>query len=344
VRTTTIANIPPFPAVALRVLDLLSAEDVRFEQLAEAIDSDPLFSAKILRVANSPLFGHRAEVDSVHYAIVTLGLSHVQALTMSVATATYMSASLKTEELQRCWHHSVASAAIFRSLARALSLPADRAYTAGLLHDIGRLGLLVAYPREYAAMLRDSGDDPHALLGREMELFGVDHCEAGQFLVEQWGLPSAFGPIASQHHLKPSGETSEWLKASYLACQMADSMGFSVIKPCQVSEFGGLCEMLPAAARQRFQDEAEALKAVIDLGISAHDSTVSSPPEPAVRGGDPDEPQPEVLPAPGAGSGDPEPAQPASTLSTQAAWKPTTVAAIVVVLAAIFIGILILMR
>jgi putative nucleotidyltransferase with HDIG domain len=342
VRNTALANIPAFPAVALRVLDLLSAEDVRFDKLAEVIDSDPLFSAQILRVANSPLFGHRAQVESVRYAIVTLGLSHVQALTMSVATATYMRASLKTEELQRCWHHSVASATIYRSLARALSLPADRAYTAGLLHDIGRLGLLVAYPREYAAMLRGSGDEPHVLLEREVELFGVDHCEAGQFLIEQWGLPSVFGPIAGQHHVKPSGETSEWLKAAYLACQMADSLGFSVIKPCQAPEFGSLCEMLPPAARRSLQDEAEALKSLVDLGVSAHNATVASPPEPAVTGLSSTSPSQECCPAPDIDPGALDPPPAAGTPSTPTAWKPIAVAAMVVLLVAVSIAILLL--
>jgi HD-like signal output (HDOD) protein len=268
-----LANIPAFSTVALSVLDLLSAEDVRVARLAEAIDSDPLFSAQVLRVANSPLFGHRAQIDSVQYAIITLGLSQIQALTMSVATANYMRAEFRTAELHRCWCHSVASATICRSLARACSLPVDRAYTAGLLHDIGRLGLLVAYPREYAAMLRGAGDKPQALLEREVELFGVDHCEAGEFLAGRWGLPPDFSLIFGHHHEKLSKDSSEWLKAGYLACQMADSLGFSALKPCQAPEFSALCEMLPPATRQGFKSQATILKAVIDLGINAHDFT-----------------------------------------------------------------------
>jgi hypothetical protein len=191
-------------------------------------------------------------------------------------------------------------------------------------------------------MLRGSGDDPHALLERELELFGVDHCDAGQFLVEQWGLPPAFGPIAGQHHVKPSGETSEWLKASYLACQMADSLGFSVIQRCQAPEFGSLCEMLPPAARHSFQNQAEALKALVDHGISAHDSPVSSPPEPAVPGLSSTSLCQEHCPEPVIDPGELKPPLDAGTPSTRTAWKPIAVAAMVVLLVAVSTAILLL--
>jgi HD-like signal output (HDOD) protein len=137
----------------------------------------------VLKVANSPLFGLRAQIDNVQLAIVTLGLARIQALTMSAATANYVRAELKTQEVHRCWSHCIACAAICRSLPRACSLPVDLAYTAGLLHDIGRLGLLVAYPGRFAAMLNEAGKKPRALLQREVEIFGVDHCDAGQYLV-----------------------------------------------------------------------------------------------------------------------------------------------------------------
>ncbi len=343
-RDLALADIPTFPAIAVTVLNLLSTEDVRVAQLAEAIDSDPLFSAQVLRVANSPLFGLRTQIDSVHLAIVTLGLTRIQALTLSVATANYMRAEFNTKELHRCWCHCIASATICRSLARACSLPVDRAYTAGLLHDIGRLGLLVAYPREYAAMLSDAGTQPHVLLEREVERFGVDHSEAGQFLVGQWGLPSTFDVITGRHHEKPSTKSSDWHRASYLACQMADSLGFSVVKPCEAPEFENLCKMLPPAARHGFQAQAEILKAVIGLGIDAHDFTVSSAPEPAATGFEFDEPLPEELSAPVTGPTELKPPLFARTLSTLAARGPIAVAAVLVFLVAVSFAIFILIR
>jgi hypothetical protein len=123
---------------------------------------------------------------------------------------------------------------------------------------------------------------------------------------------------------------------------MADSLGFSVIKPCQAPEFGSLCEMLPPAARRSFQNEAEALKALVDLGISAHNATVSSPPEPAVTGSSSTSPCPECCPAPDIDPVALNPPLAAGTPSTPTAWKPIAVAAMVVLLVAVSIAILLL--
>jgi hypothetical protein len=193
-------------------------------------------------------------------------------------------------------------------------------------------------------MLSDAGIQPHALLEREVELFGVDHCEAGQFLVGQWGLPTTFDQITGHHHEKPSRKSSDWQRASYLACQMADSLGFSVVKPCEAPEFEDLCRMLPPAARQSFQAQAEILKAVIGLGIDAHDFTVSSASEPAVKGFEFDEPLPEELSAPVTTPTQLKPPLLARTLSTLAARGPIAVAAMVVFLVAVSFTIFILIR
>jgi hypothetical protein len=218
------------------------------------------------------------------------------------------------------------------------------AYTAGLLHDIGRLGLLVAYPSQYAVMLRDAGKKPQALLKREAELFGVDHCGAGQDLVEEWGLPSVFGEITGRHHEKPSGKSSDWLRTSYLACQMADSLGFSVVKPCQAPEFDSLCKMLPPAMRHSFQLQAEVLKAAVGMGIDAHDSTVYSPPKPAVKGIERDEFPPEVLPKPATDAIEPEPVIPGSSAPAQTGLRRFAVAAALVFLVAASIAAFVLTR
>jgi HD-like signal output (HDOD) protein len=321
-RNAAMAKIPAFPAVVLRVVHLLANDDVRVADLVELIDSDALFSAQLLRVANSPLYGFRSQIDSVQLAIVALGLSRLHTLALSVATADYMKAGVKTKELERCWRHTLASAIICRALARAWSLPEERAYTVGLLHDIGRLGLAVGYPSEYAAMLRDSDGDAQALMAREVALFGVDHCEAGQFLVEDWGLPSDFRLITGRHHESPSVDSPEILVSAYLACQMADSMGFSVVELPQPPALEKLCAMLPAAARHRFLAEAGTLKATIDLAIDAHDLTGGVAPEPAVE-----EPEPEPEPGPQFEA----PPLFTSLPSSSSTWKPAVVATTVLV-------------
>src|SRR5690242_21069308 len=142
-RDSVLGRIPAFPPVVLRVVDLLSNEQTEMAVLVREIAADATLSAQLLRLANSPLFGLAAQVDTVHHAVVTLGFARVQSLVMAVATTNDMKGAMKTEALQKCWRHTVASAVLGRELARVAGMPADRAYSFGLLHDIGRLGLLV---------------------------------------------------------------------------------------------------------------------------------------------------------------------------------------------------------
>ena len=97
----SLASIPAFPAVALRVLDLVSQDDPDFDLLVREIASDATLSAQVLRMANSALF--RYEVSTVQQAVMLLGAQRVQSLVMSVATANYSRAALRTEAFQRCW-------------------------------------------------------------------------------------------------------------------------------------------------------------------------------------------------------------------------------------------------
>lgn len=184
-----LCRIPAFPPVVLRVLDLLARQETDMALLVREIASDATLSAQVLRLANSPLFGLATQVDTVHHAVVTLGFSRVQSLVMAVATTNYIKGAMRTEALQLCWRHTLASAVLCRELARGTGMDPDRAYSLGLLHDIGRLGLLVAYPDAYDGVLKAADRDSVSLLDLEKKRFGMDHCETGRRLVEQWKLP-----------------------------------------------------------------------------------------------------------------------------------------------------------
>src|ERR1017187_3364544 len=101
-RKGLLASIPAFPPIVLRLLDLLARDDVEIRELVALISSDPAFSAQILRVANSPLFGFRSQIDSLQSALVVLGLRRVRSISMTVATANHMKGVLQIEELAGC--------------------------------------------------------------------------------------------------------------------------------------------------------------------------------------------------------------------------------------------------
>lgn len=148
--------IPSFPPVALRVLELPSTEALDLPATATAIESDAVFAGRILQHANSVEFGFTVPVESVHRALVLLGSERVREITATVAASVYVRAAFKTEELRRCWQHSLACAVLSETLARSAGVHEQQAYTAGLMHDIGRLAILVAYPEQYIGIVREA--------------------------------------------------------------------------------------------------------------------------------------------------------------------------------------------
>jgi HD-like signal output (HDOD) protein len=275
-----LARIPAFPPVILRLLDLLANDSTDVALLVKEIASDPTLASQILRTANSPLFGFASQIDTVQHAVVALGFSRVQALTMAVATSNYMKAALKTEALHRCWRHTLASAILCQEVARAASVAADRAYTLGLLHDIGRLGLLVAFPAEYAQLLKDEKRPSHSLLEEERSLFGVDHCEAGQFLMEQWNMPPEFCAAVARHHEPPQTNDLDLHSIVHLGCQLADTLGYSVIASPQVTPFDEVRSLLPGWVQPRFPADSALLTDMIDRAIGGPEPLIVVMPEP----------------------------------------------------------------
>ena len=255
-RKARLARIPAFPPIVLRLLNLLSSDDVEIRDLVSLVSSDPAFSAQLLQVANSPLFGFSAQIDSLQSALVVLGLRRVRALTMTVATANHMKAVLRIEEVARCWRHMLACALLTEELARCSAVFEDRAYSAGLLHDVGRLGLLISYPGEYAEILRNSEGSP-GLLERERETFGMDHCEAGRILAERWNLPHDFHTVTAHHHDSPKEGQLALLTLVHFGCRLADSLGFSVAPLRQPPALAEIQEALPPDLKSRIHiDEA----------------------------------------------------------------------------------------
>jgi HD-like signal output (HDOD) protein len=269
-RKGLLARIPAFPPIVLRLLDLLARDSVEIRELVALISSDPAFSAQILRVANSPLFGFRSQIDSLQSALVVLGLRRIRSLSMTVATANHMKAVLHIEELARCWRHMLACALLTEELARSCSAFEDRAYTAGLMHDVGRLGLLLAYPDEYAELIRHAGRNALELLDIEHRELGMDHCEAGRALAEHWNLPPDFQIVAARHHDPPGDAAVNLLTLVQLGCRLADSLGFWVVEPLQPCSPEEIQQSLPPPLSKRIRIDAARWREIVERRVRCY--------------------------------------------------------------------------
>jgi HD-like signal output (HDOD) protein len=249
--------LPPFPQVALKLLELLSNDDVPMKKVAELVRLDPAFGAEILRLANSAAYGFRSQIDSLSHAIVLLGTDRVKALTMTVAVGAYGRRAFRFEALRACWHHALATAFLTEELAGACSVNRDRAYTAGLLREIGCLGLLVGYPLEYSNLLAVASEHSMDLLDVERGMFDTDHREAGRWLADEWKFPDELKEVIAE----PDGaEYSSPLTLGTLvrmAGHLADALGFSFVKTAKSWTFEEAVAPLPAAARASLPDPAK---------------------------------------------------------------------------------------
>ncbi len=181
----------------------VSKEDVDIHEVGKLIAAEPVFATRVLQLANSPLFALQRQVRTISHAIILLGLDRVKAITFTRALQDFVTPALKIKALRACWQNCLATALLAEKLARAARMDTDFAYVAGLVRDIGRLALLVKYPEPYSNLLAVSGEQQFDLLMMERELFDIDHCQAGAWLMQQ--LP--FPPELDRNH-RPASSTA----------------------------------------------------------------------------------------------------------------------------------------
>lgn len=261
-------NLPPFPAIAMRIMQLLSRDDVGMKELSEVIRADPAFAAEVLTLANSPLLGIRGEIRTILQATALLGLARVKALALTVSMKVYLTESFQIPALLACWRHSLACALLAEEIATVSMIEKDFAYMAGLVHDVGRLALGMIKPLDYANMLAAAEQQPFDVLARERELFGVDHCEAGRWLSQSWKLPKEFPEIIANHHAEPNGKF-DMTALIHLACDMADTLGFAAVRPLWPKTFGEILHSLPAREKARFDPDPDRLATRVATKITS---------------------------------------------------------------------------
>ena len=260
-------KLPPFPLVATRLMQLLAKEDPDINEVGRIIASEPVFATRVLQMANSPLFALTAQVKTLSHAIVVLGLARVRAITVTRALGDFVGPALSVHSLRVCWQNSLAGALLAEKLARACKIDPNYAYVAGLLRDIGRLALLVKYPDSYAHLLAVSDEHAFDLMATERDLFDVDHCQAGAWLMERMPFPPELAEVVAHHHEAPTDHNFRMVHLVRVADRIADTLGFPVIAPVNPPSFTELIDELPESARSRFDQDPQDLTAEIDSRI-----------------------------------------------------------------------------
>lgn len=196
---TEAARIATLPQVATKAIEMVEDPDADHGELARLMEADPVLSAKLLKVANSPMYGFAQKVSSVRRATDLLGIVAVRNVTVAVSMAKLFQPGpiVAGVDARVLWTHSNAVAIASRQVARHVGEPIDEAYLAGLLHEIGVvLEMLVDRPSLAAAMT----DRPEGFVASERGHFGTDHQRLGEALCRSWRLPDVVCEAVAHHH------------------------------------------------------------------------------------------------------------------------------------------------
>jgi putative nucleotidyltransferase with HDIG domain len=194
-----LADLPSMPVLLMEALQQINGQQ-HLTTLVDKIGQDPAMTVRILRVANSPFYGMSREIGSLREAVLLLGFNRIRDMLVSVCFAKMLPARHKDFNYRQFWHHSMAVAECTRQLAGYTGSSADLAFTAGLLHDIGRLVIVVLFPDEFSRIINES-DSP--LIETERRILGFDHVEMGGKAAQYWNLPVVIQEAIEQHETPP---------------------------------------------------------------------------------------------------------------------------------------------
>ncbi|MEO5366563.1 MAG: HDOD domain-containing protein [Magnetococcus sp. WYHC-3] len=206
--------LPALPVMCRHILATINNRNVDFETLARQCEYDPGMTANVLRIANSAYFRAEHEIGSLRDAFVRIGSRRLFELTVGHGAGPMLREAFPGYELRphELLRHSAWTAAATERLAVVLKLRApDMLFTAGLLHDIGKVVLdpfVEAHRAQLHAIASQPGSDFEAA---EREVLGMDHAQVGAAVLRQWRLPTQLVAAVEHHHNPAHGEAQDLL-------------------------------------------------------------------------------------------------------------------------------------
>jgi len=226
-RVQHIETMPAIPAVFLPLLKLLSgsAEEAKVDEVVRLVSYDNTIAAQCLRVASSPLFGMAQPPKSIKGAVLTLGLRRVETILLTCCLGQAFPAKKWVLDPVLFWRHSMGCAMVCRKFSEKLAASdGEKAYMAGLLHDIGFMVNCLVFPKEFAPAMERAYREEIPLNEAEQATMGFTHCDTGQALAEKWKLADDIVEVIAHHHAIEQSQKGQPLVAlvhlSDLLCRM----------------------------------------------------------------------------------------------------------------------------
>lgn len=197
-----IEAFPSLPATVNQVMAVAGNPDSSARDMMKAILPDQAMCATILKIANSAFFGLPKQVATIDKAVVVLGFDEIRNIVLAKAVFSSFQKLGKNnkEAISLFWEHSFTCALAAKIMAEDLSLPASEFFIAGLLHDIGKLALLISFPFDYQLLAEPLDSHTIRTTSRELTLYQTSHDEVGMMLLRRWMLPDQLLMATGFHH------------------------------------------------------------------------------------------------------------------------------------------------
>ncbi len=201
-RIEALEAMPTVPAIVQPLVSMLQlpSDQVELERVVELVSCDGTIAAHCLRMANSPLFGRR-NTETVRSAVLALGLKRVEAILLGCCLNGIVPLDKWAFDAVTFWRHSLGCALVSSRMAKLIGYPdPDKAYLAGLLHDLGVLVNTLACTEDYRKCIQAARDGHLALHRIEQEHLGFTHCQSGKMLAERWHFSADVIAVIEFHH------------------------------------------------------------------------------------------------------------------------------------------------
>jgi putative nucleotidyltransferase with HDIG domain len=225
-----IKRLPPAPTVLAELLGLFKQPNVDLTRVVDLITYDPSLTAEVLKLCNSAYFGMSYPADDISEAITRLGLYEVYRLVAAVVASRTLSVASPGSGLDagELWRHSVTSAVAAQQVSQQAGDEPNVAFTAALLHDLGKIILALAIKDRYRPVVEATRTKGLSFLDAEKRLLGVQHAEIGGRLLSRWKFPKRIVLAVWFHHDPSKAHTFERLAS---VVQLANTLAHSIAEP-----------------------------------------------------------------------------------------------------------------
>ncbi len=261
-------SIPTLPDVVARLIAIVEDPEVDIDDIAKLVAQDAPITSKLLRIANSTIYGLSRPATSALDAAKVVGARTLKNIAIQASVVAHYDklSGMGDFDVNGLWRHSIFTAQLSQEVAiRAgviREIPPDEFYTCGLLHDIGKMVLLETLQEEYLDVYRKARETKRPLHKVEQSELGFDHSDVGFVVASRWGLHESIGEVIRSHH-GPGEELERMPRVAVVV--VADQIAYRL----DTATFPQAAEKLRALGKRLLDLSPAAFDSVIEWGVEA---------------------------------------------------------------------------